>query len=698
MSNPNNKLSQETSPYLQQHADNPVNWYAWNSDALQQAREQNKPILLSIGYSACHWCHVMAHESFEDEATAALMNEYFINIKVDREERPDLDKIYQTAHSMLTGRAGGWPLTVFLTPDDQMPFFAGTYFPSEKRYGMPSFSEILNTVHNVYTSRKQDIDEQNRSLKTMLDRMSQHGSKRSDTLNALPLDLARKQLIGEFDHMDGGFSKAPKFPHAAMIERCLRHWAQSRRQQQNDHDIVDAGLFTLNKMAMGGIFDHLAGGFCRYSTDEMWMIPHFEKMLYDNGQLLPVYCDTWRITQNLLHKETALATADWVINEMQSDEGGYYSALDADSEGEEGKFYVWEKDQVKALLDTDDYPIFAHAFGLDRGANFEGKWHLHAYKSVQQLVHKFNQDAGSIRDTLARCKTRLLTERNTRVHPGRDDKILSSWNALMITGMCTAGRVFDKPEYITSARRALDFIHHNLWQEQRLLATYKDGKSHLNAYLDDYAYLLRAILEYLQCDWDNALLQWSIEIADCLIDQFEDHDQGGFYFTSHDHEQLIQRSKSFTDDAMPNGNGVAAYALQKLGLLLADTRYLNAVENTLKAASQDFKQHAIVTCSLLHALEEYVQPGTIIILRGPQQQLRTWQQLFNAYYLPTVMCFAIEDTLTPPSPIDDKQPCASICAYICEGMQCLPPVHSIDEFKQHLESLSPGIYTDEQNT
>ncbi len=696
MSNPRNKLNQETSPYLLQHADNPVNWQAWNSDSLEQARRDNKPILLSIGYSACHWCHVMAHESFEDKDTARLMNEHFINIKVDREERPDLDKIYQAAHAMLTGRPGGWPLTVFLTPDDRMPFFAGTYFPRQPAHGMPSFSEILSTVTNVFQSRKQDIDEQNRSLKIVLDKMNGHDKKTSTTLNALPLDLARRHLLSIFDPADGGFSQAPKFPHAPMIECCLRRWALSRRQRHDDRDILHAALFTLEKMAMGGIFDHLGGGFCRYATDDQWMIPHFEKMLYDNAQLLPLYGYAWQITGNPLYKQTAMETARWIMHEMQSDQGGYYSALDADSEGEEGNFYLWTRDEIKALLDTDDYPIFAHCFGLDRSENFENKWHLHTYKNNEQLARKFHRDINDIEILLTRCKNILQDARSQRIRPGRDDKILTSWNALTITAMCIAGRIFGQPALIDSARRALDFIHRELWREQRFLVTHKDGKSRLNAYLDDYAYMLNALLQYLQCDWDNTLLEWAEEIAGTLIGQFEDKSRGGFYFTGHDHENLIQRNKSFSDDAIPSGNGIAAYALQKLGMLLGNTHFLTTTENCLKAANDDLQQHAVADSSLLHALEEFLNPGVIIIIRGDRQDINQWQLLCTRNYFPNLLCLAIPADIEPVGVIGEKTPCASTCAYICEGMQCLPPVTDLDEFRTYLENRYPDRENDNE--
>ena len=615
MNNPDNQLQSETSPYLLQHADNPVNWHGWNQTALDLARQQNKPILLSIGYSACHWCHVMAHESFEDKDTAQLMNQHFINIKVDREERPDLDKIYQTAHSLLTGRSGGWPLTVFISPGNQMPFFAGTYFPDTARYNMPSFKEILSMVNDAYNTKQKDIEKQDISLQDMLNQLT---SQTPDNVNltALPLDIARKQIETEFKPQYGGFSGAPKFPHPAIIERCLRHWLLMNAQNQPDHRILEIAFFTLKQMALGGMYDHLAGGFCRYSTDEKWMIPHFEKMLYDNGQLLYLYSQAYLLSDNALFKRAATQTADWAIKEMQSTEGGYFSAIDADSEGIEGKFYVWAPTQVKALLADADYEIFAHCYGLDQQGNFEGQWHLHTYYENSQLSQIFNKSENDIESLLVRSRKILLESRNQRIAPGRDDKILCSWNALMIRGMLSCGKVFDKPDYIKSACSALDFIHSHLWINQHLLATHKDGKSHLNAYLDDYAYLLLALIETLQYKWNKQYFNWAVELADALINNFEDKDNGGFYFTSHDHEQLIQRNKTFSDDAMPSGNAIATIALQQLGLLLADSHYLSAAENSLKASHEHLQTQALTHCTQLHALENYLHPIKIIILRG----------------------------------------------------------------------------------
>jgi hypothetical protein len=679
-SKPMNLLSQETSPYLLQHADNPVAWHGWNPQALALARSENRPILLSIGYSACHWCHVMAHESFEDTETAALMNQWFINIKVDREERPDLDKIYQSAHSLLTERPGGWPLTVFLTPDNQMPIFAGTYFPREPRYGMPSFRQLLEHVHNIWLHRQDDIEKQSASLQDVFLRL--HKTQKSDIrLHAMPLDVARRQIEQQFDAREGGFSGAPKFPHPSILQLALQQGAAG---VQAEPRLLHCAVFSLQKMASGGIFDHLGGGYCRYSTDDQWMIPHFEKMLYDNGPLLWLDAQAFCVTGDAQLYDAAVETGDWVMREMQSSDGGYYSALDADSEGEEGKFYVWDKAQIKSLLDDEDYPLFAARFGIDRKANFEGQWHLHAYKDYASLAEQLELDAGMARDRLRRMRTQLFAVREQRVHPGLDNKILSAWNGLMIEGMAEAGRLLQREDFIDSAQRAAEFVHSTLWSSGRLCATLKNKNSHLNAYLDDYAFLLSALLALLQARWDSDLYRWAGEIADTLIDQFEDP-QGGFFFTSHDHEQLIMRSKNFADDAMPAGNGVAARALIRLGYLAAENRYLDAAERCLKAGWQAMSEHPISHCSMLSALQDYLTPPEMIILRGSSEELEPWAMASSRQYLPSTLIFVIDGQQALTGALAEKTVQTAACAYICTGSVCQPPVFDLQVYLEHLK-------------
>ena len=690
MQKPSNQLGTETSPYLLQHADNPVHWHAWNAAALDLAKQANKPILLSIGYSACHWCHVMAHESFEDEATAAVMNEHFINVKVDREERPDLDKIYQNAHSILTGRSGGWPLTVFLTPENQIPIFAGTYFPKQQRYGMPAFPDLLKNVSDIFHHRYDEVKQQNVSLLELLNKET-NAAETNKSITAMPLDMARRQLLAAFDEHNGGFSKAPKFPHPLMLERALRQWCLTFNTDNNDESILNVAMLSLGKMAMGGVFDHTGGGFCRYSTDDYWMIPHFEKMLYDNGPLLSLYYYAWQLTNHELYLGTIKDTADWVMREMQSAQGGYYSAQDADSEGEEGKFYVWTPEEVQSHISGQDYKIFSACYGLDKTANFEHHWHLHQYQDSNALAAQFNVSSDEIGQSLARSRKILFEVRSQRIAPGTDDKILVSWNGLMIRGMCQASRISAENSYLTSAKNALDFIRTTMWRNNRLLATSKGNKTHLNAYLDDYATLLLSVLEYLQCDWNNEFYAWAIEIANSLTINFEDIEHGGFYFTSHDHEKLIQRSKTFSDDAMPSGNGMACLALQRLGLLAGNMQYLETAERGLQAAAPLLDQQAVLHCGMLNALEEYLNLPIIIIMRGDMKIIRTWLTTLQRLYLPRTLLFAIPDNITLPAPLTDKKSNAIPCAYICEGNHCLPVVTSLDDILIYLRNNNPHL-------
>ncbi len=687
MSNANNLLSKETSPYLLQHADNPVNWHPWNSEALQLARQQNKPILLSVGYSACHWCHVMAHESFEDPQTAEIMNQHFINIKVDREERPDIDKIYQTAHSLLTNRPGGWPLTVFISPHNLMPFFAGTYFPNQRRYNMPSFIEIMQMVSDAYINKADDIKQQDNAIQQVIDRLSQHGNT-PDELDTLPLDIARRQLASEFDSSHGGFSPAPKFPHCSMLERLLRHCALMDKRSTPDNEARNMLCFTLDKMASGGFQDHVGGGFYRYSTDKYWMIPHFEKMLYDNGQLLSIYALSFAYTQNPYYKSVAEHTADWAIRELQSELGGFFSALDADTEKVEGKFYVWTADEIKTLLSIDEYQALAAMYGLNKPANFEGKWHLHAGYDIDNIDDSTPLDRNTFEQLISNALSTLLNARNTRTLPARDDKILCSWNALMIRGLSLAGRHCNNTSYTDAANRAVDFIRKHMWHNKRLVASYKDGHAHLNAYLDDYAFLLQALIDLLQTRWNTTTYNWALEIADSMIEYFYDRDHGGFYFTSHDHEELLYRSKQFADEAIPNGNACAVSALYILGLLSGKTSYLEAAENTLKSAYSDLKSQAITHCALLNSLELHFNTPSIIILKGKTEHLAEWQADLRQHYSGQLFSFAI-DTDHSDDVFTEKTLQGDICAYICEGTQCLPVITKKQEFLDYIAPTNP---------
>ncbi len=680
-----NHLHGETSPYLLQHCHNPVDWHPWGPEALEKARREHKPILLSVGYSACHWCHVMAHESFEDPDTARVMNELFVNIKVDREERPDLDKIYQTAHSLLTQRAGGWPLTMFLTPEDQIPFFGGTYFPRQARHGLPAFTDLLHRIAGFHQENRLEIQRQNASLMGVLAQLS-GGGETTDALDPMPLDLARRQLEQEFDPTHGGFGKAPKFPHPTSLERLLRHWAGSlENSPQGDERALHMALFTLDRMAQGGMNDQIGGGFCRYSVDDQWMIPHFEKMLYDNGPLLALYSEAYAATGSALYRRTCEETAAWVMREMQAPEGGYYSSLDADSEGEEGRFYVWSRQEVQSLLGEQAYALFERRFGLDRNANFEGRWNPHVFASCEELAQESGLDETTVRQQIDQARASLFAAREQRVRPGRDDKVLTSWNGLMIRGMASAALHLGRPEYVDSAERALDFIRATLWRDGRLLATYKDGKAHLNAYLDDYVFLIDGILELLQARWRDGDLAFAVELAEVVLAWFQDP-QGGFFFTADDHEPLIQRPKPLADDAMPSGNGIAAKVLGRLGHLLGEPRYLEAAEQTLKAAWSSIENAPYGHTGLLLALEEQLFPVQTIVLRSSADALPDWHQRAGEPYAPRRMVFAIpNDAKGLPGALAQRKPQGQAVAYVCEGTHCSAPITSLAALQQTLE-------------
>jgi len=644
-----NQLAKETSPYLLQHADNPVDWYPWGEEALALAREQDKPILLSIGYSACHWCHVMAHESFEDPATAAVMNEHFINIKVDREERPDLDQIYQSAHGLMNRRSGGWPLTMFLTPD-QTPFYGGTYFPPAPRYNLPGFADLLVRVAGAYREQKPQILAQRSTLLDALDRRTFNAGMPDAT--AIRHGVARLQEL--FDTINGGLGHAPKFPN-------VPDWAFLVR-------VGDAGLNemirrTLTAMANGGIYDHLGGGFCRYSVDEGWEIPHFEKMLYDNGQLLCLYADGWQLLGEPRYRTVVEETVDWMQREMRDAGGAFYAALDADSEGEEGKYYVWRREELAALLSREEFEAIKQNYGLQETPNFEHQfWHLRASAEP---------------DMPREVQQKLLQARELRVRPSRDDKILTSWNALAIKGLARSGRVFGKPQWIAVAQAATDFIRDNLWQDGILLATYKNGQARLNAYLDDHAFLLDALLELLQAEFRQQDLQFAIDIGDTLLARFED-EAGGFFFTSHDHETLIHRPKSPHDNAIPSGNGVAAFALQRLGHLLGEMRYLQAAEKAVQYFGGELAANPAACPSLLCAAQESLTPATLVILRGERSMLADWMRALSTHWLPGAMIVAIPADAKTGFPALDKKPGAAVNAWVCRGVECLPEIGELD--------------------
>jgi uncharacterized protein YyaL (SSP411 family) len=680
-----NHLAAETSPYLRRHAQDPVDWYPWGSAALERALREGKPVHLSVGYNACHWCWVLHRESFEDEATARLLNEHFVNIKVDREERPDIDRIYQIAQQMLTQRGGGWPLTMFLTHDDQRPFFGGTYFPKEARHGLPAFKDVLLRVAEYYRDHAADLRKQNEALMAAFGELNPPPPAPGTQLSDAPLKTCRAQLARSFDKHNGGFGGAPKFPHPLTIERLLRDWRASTAAAEPDLQALYMAGLTLRRMAEGGINDQLGGGFCRYAVDEYWMIPHFEKMLYDNGALLATYAQAALASGDELYASVTLATAHWAQQEMQSPQGGYYSSLDADSEGDEGKFYVWSREELAAALSAEEFAVFAPYFGIDQPANFEGHWHLRVCATLAAVATATGNTAEEVSALLRSASARLLGIRAQRVHPARDEKILTSWNALMIRGMAIAARALGRESLAASATRALDFIRRELWRDGRLLATCMDGRAHLNAYLDDYVCLADAVLELQQVRFRSDELAFARELLEFVLRHFADAAAGGFYFTSDDHETLIQRPKSFSDDATPAGNGVAALVLLRMGHLLGEPRYLAAAEATLRAAWPALLQHPQAHLSLLAALEELLSPAEVVIIRGTPEDIGSWSRELARVFAPRRLVLAIpaDATALPPA-LADKAPRAVTVAYVCRGSACSAPLESLEALRGQL--------------
>jgi len=680
-----NRLVNETSPYLLQHAHNPVDWHPWDSEALKLATESDRPILISIGYSACHWCHVMEHESFEDAETAKVMNELFVCIKVDREERPDLDRIYQLCHQMMNKRGGGWPLTVFLTPTGHAPLFAGTYFPREERYGMPAFVDILTQVAGHYHSNRGALESHDAAFKEALD--ANNAAQGDEPLSRELLQLAANELTLSYDQQYGGFGNAPKFPHPTHLELLIRLIDRQRSAGVSESPAetsVDSMLrHTLRSMANGGIYDHLGGAFCRYSVDERWEIPHFEKMLYDNAQLLPIYADASRLLNDASLTSVCIDTANWVTQTMQSSDGGYFSTLDADSEGEEGKFYAFTREEIQGRLNDTEWRVLEEHFGLNKPANFEGKWHLAIKTPVDELGLKLNLDAETITAAIHSGRHKLFEYRSSRVAPALDDKILTSWNGLMIRGMARSGYLLGQAQWIDSACQAVDYLRQTMWQEGRLLATSRNGKTHLNAYLDDYVYTIDGLLELLQARWREQDLHFAIELTDCLLTHFMDRDNGGFFFTSDDHEQLVHRPKPGMDDAIPSGNGVAAKVLQRLGHLLGETRYLDAATTTLHYLSHAMTRYPSAYGSSVCAVEEHLAPPETIVLRHESNaDINAWTRAAQDQYSTSRMVIAIPSSAhSLPGILAHRQSRAAVTAYVCQGLSCREPVTDIEKFK-----------------
>ncbi|MFQ5950102.1 MAG: thioredoxin domain-containing protein, partial [Nitrospiria bacterium] len=606
-----NRLIHETSPYLQQHAHNPVDWVPWGNEAFDTAKRENRPILLSIGYSACHWCHVMEAESFEDEAIARIMNENFVNIKVDREERPDLDQIYQNAVQLFIRRGGGWPLTMFLTPD-KVPFYGGTYFPPEDRYRLPGFPKILQIVAQTYREKPGDIAKTVHDVKEALRQMSDSRTGQAKRpISPHLLEDAAESLGRIFDTRNGGFGGAPKFPSTPALTLLLRHY-----QQSGDENDLKMATFTLNKMARGGIYDQLGGGFHRYATDDHWLVPHFEKMLYDNAQLARLYFQAYQATGRDFYRAIGEEILAYVLREMTDPLGGFYATQDADSEGDEGKYFVWTPEEIRNVIGEGAEDLLCRYYNATPSGNFEGKNILHITQSIASLSKETGTSPESLEQTIKGARQKLLQEREKRVKPFRDEKILTSWNGLMIGAFVEGYLVSRNERYLSTAKKGAEFILTSLCKEGRLLRTFKNGRGKLNAYLEDYVFFIDALLDLYEATFEPGYLDHAKQFTAQLIDQFWDNTEGGFFFTPNDHESLIARHKPSTDQSIPSGNAVAARILLRLFYLTGEKDYFEKGEKTLQSFSNVMEEDVFSTGNMIAAADFYLRRPKEILVVG----------------------------------------------------------------------------------
>jgi hypothetical protein len=684
-----NRLIHETSPYLLQHAHNPVDWHAWGDEAFHKARNANKPILLSIGYSACHWCHVMERESFENEKIAQLMNELFVNIKVDREERPDLDEIYMSAVQVLTGR-GGWPMTMFLTPDGK-PFYGGTYFPPEDRQGMPGFPRILMGVSQAYRERPADVDKSVSEILSVLQRMSESQPTEKSFAPEVVTDSAEK-ISRAYDSDNGGLGQAPKFPNAGVYELFLRAYYHSKSERY-----LEMVTHTLTKMAQGGIYDHLGGGFHRYSVDAKWLVPHFEKMLYDNAQLTRIYAQAYTITGEPLFKAVVEETVTYLVREMLDAEGGFYSTQDADSEGEEGKFFVWTSEEINRVLGEEQGEIFSRIYDGSEQGNFEEKNILHPILTVDQASKFFRKERGEIESIIVNAKAKLLAEREKRVKPFRDEKIITAWNGLMLSGLAEAIKILDKPVYVETAKRTVNFLFGKMFRDGFLLHTYKDGQAKLLGYLDDYAFVIVGLLDLYEVTFDRSLLDRAIQLTEIMLREFSDERDGGYFYTGKSHEQLISRAKPVFDASIPSGNAMATQALLRFYHLTGNDAYRTRAEKVLRSYYEPMASQPFGFAHMLCALDLYMNPPKEIVVVGEANDPQTKELVkqVQALYLPnkTLLLTSPKMPLEIISPLlqGKSQVDGKPTVYVCHNFTCSAPVTSWVELKALLESQSTEI-------
>jgi hypothetical protein len=678
-----NRLAQETSPYLLQHKDNPVDWYPWGEEALRKAREEDRPILLSVGYSACHWCHVMERESFEDEATARLMNEHFVNIKVDREERPDIDSIYMSAVQAMT-RHGGWPMTVFMTPDGA-PFYGGTYFPPVPSRGMPSFKQLLMSLADAYENRRDEVMQSAESVREYL-QAATGASAPTTGLSEELLNNAATSLLGQLDNRFGGFGGAPKFPQAMNLEVLLRYYKRTGDRAAR------AGVeHTCRQMANGGIYDQLGGGFARYSVDEYWLVPHFEKMLYDNALLARLYLEAYQISGEDFFRRIAEETLDYVARDMTDPEGGFYSAEDADSEGEEGKFYVWTPGEIEAALEPDEAKLATRFWDVTERGNFEGKNILNVPRPPEAIAAEFDISAGELWQRIVRIREKLLAEREKRVRPGRDEKVLAAWNGLMLRAFAFAASVLDREDYREIAEKNASFLMEKLVVDGRLRRSYKDGRARFNGYLEDYACVADGLLELYEATFEMRWIAEAGSLADAILELFWDAEKGAFYDTAADHEELVTRPRDVYDNASPSGNSVAVDVLLRLSVLLEREDYRERAAAVLEDLSGAVAQIPGAFGRLLSALDFYLSTPYEVALIGVPDAPETRTLLSAAYsaYIPNkVVAGRSEDDEEAARlvPLLAERPMreGKATAYVCVNYACQNPTTDSEELKRQL--------------
>ena len=675
-----NRLANETSPYLLQHANNPVDWYPWGEEALQRSKNEDKPILLSIGYSACHWCHVMERESFEDEATALLMNEYFVSIKVDREERPDLDAVYMEAVQMLTG-SGGWPMTVFLTSEGK-PFYGGTYFPPVDRFNMPGFPRLLESVARSYRDSRSEIDRVTNQITEQLGRTGQI-PKGDSPVTVETLHQAYTVLATNFDYQNGGHGTAPKFPQAMNLEVLLRYY----RHGYNDRALEMVDL-TLEKMAQGGIYDQIAGGFARYSTDAYWLVPHFEKMLYDNALLSRLYLHAHQATGRGMYRRIAEETLDYILREMTGPEGGFYSATDADSEGEEGKFFVWTPAEIEAVL-GDEAGIFSGFFGVTQAGNFEGNNILNIKQKASDYARQQGIALERLVDVVERGKNSLLTEREKRVHPLLDDKVLASWNGMMLRSFSEAGSALSREDYLDAAIKNASFLLETMRPHGKLLRTYRAGQAKLSGFLEDYSFVADGLLALYEATFNQRWLAASVDLADLMIQLFWDDGVGGFYDTSIEHEQLVVRPRDVLDNAQPCGGSVATEVLLKLAVITGNEEYRVKAATPLRTLKDLMGRAPAGTGQWLAALDFYVSTPKEVVIIGPREDSKTAAllQTVNGNFHPNKVLVGAENEGEHGLPLLESRGMINgePTAYVCENYTCQLPVTTPEELSVQLE-------------